>query len=78
MKESFLQNIKQMNHFVGISMDCNPVNQTTFVGKIPKIPNPPQKLLCNTFELKEPKCSCWVFFFFNRFLAHHVILSIFC
>jgi hypothetical protein len=31
-----------MNHFVGISMNCNPGNQMTFVEKIPKIRNPPK------------------------------------
>ena len=36
-----------------IPKDANPTNQTSITGKIPKGLNPP-KILCNSFESKEP------------------------
>ena len=36
-----------------IPKDANPTNQTSIIGKIPKGLNPP-KILCNSFESKEP------------------------
>ena len=54
MEGKFPPNQSAKDSFVAIPKDCNHVNQTTFVGKVPKDPNP-TKILRNSFESKVAK-----------------------